>query len=234
MPSISFLVPAFNEAARVGNTIQTLLQVPEIKKIVCVDDGSTDGTGEIITAIGKKHSQVIPIVLQENIGKAEAISVGLENITEDFTVLFDADLKYLNAQEISEILSHVTKKIDMLFFRRVHSVPSTRLVLGDMLLTGERLVKTEDLRQVYKEYCTDGFLIEMALNRYMRDHQKNVAWAAFSGENVLKMQKYSILRGLQYDLKMYASLITQGGVSEYIRQFSWGSSLPELQALSRN
>ncbi len=87
--NVCALVPAFNEAARIGLTIQALRARPEISQIVVLDDGSTDGTGDQARAAGA--SQVIST---KNGGKGAALMAAYAAARGRFDVylLLDADL----------------------------------------------------------------------------------------------------------------------------------------------
>lgn len=89
LPSVSVVVPAFNEQAGIASTVRSLLATayPRLE-IVVVDDGSTDATCAEVLAIGSP--QVI-LVSQQNAGKAAALRTGTEHATHDVLVLVDAD-----------------------------------------------------------------------------------------------------------------------------------------------
>jgi len=96
---LSVIIPAYNEK----NTIETILRrVLEVKmegvskEIFVVDDGSTDGTGEILQGIEKDWaSQPIRIFYhRQNLGKGASINTALARVTGDIVIIQDADLEY--------------------------------------------------------------------------------------------------------------------------------------------
>lgn len=88
-PKVCALIPAFNEAERIGTTIAALKLRPEITEIVVMDDGSSDGTAEIARAAGADL-----VLLGKNGGKGAALSAAYAAACEraDIFLLLDADL----------------------------------------------------------------------------------------------------------------------------------------------
>jgi glycosyltransferase involved in cell wall biosynthesis len=86
-PAVSVLVPAYNEASRIKDTVQAVLSIPEVAEVVVVDDGSTDATAEVARASGARV-----IRLPRNKGKGEALNRGAALCTRDVVLLIDADL----------------------------------------------------------------------------------------------------------------------------------------------
>jgi glycosyltransferase involved in cell wall biosynthesis len=88
---LSVIVPAFNEAATIGEVLKRLIKVREVKEIVVVNDGSTDKTAREIAKI--KHRKV-RVLTKKNGGKGSAIRLGLSKISGDYVLIQDADLEY--------------------------------------------------------------------------------------------------------------------------------------------
>ena len=84
---ISVVIPAYNEAARVGDTVKAVVAIPFVNEVIVVDDGSTDSTAETADAAG---ATVIRTV--ENRGKGAALRMGVEAAGSDILALLDADL----------------------------------------------------------------------------------------------------------------------------------------------
>jgi len=89
-------MPVFNERATVERAIEDALtaELPAAgRQLVVVDDGSTDGTRELLT--GMKLPENVKLVLHErNLGKGAAIRTGLQHATEELAAILDADLEY--------------------------------------------------------------------------------------------------------------------------------------------
>ena len=88
-PSISLIVPAFNEEITIKKSIQSLIELDYPKyEIIVVDDGSTDGTLKIAKEFQKSKVKVIH---QSNQGKPSALNNGIKNSTGEIIVTVDAD-----------------------------------------------------------------------------------------------------------------------------------------------
>ena len=97
LPAISAVIPAFNEAVRIGDTLATTITYLEKEspgsELIVINDGSTDCTGEVIRKVAAVPSAV-PIRLLENFpnrGKGTAVRSGLLSATKPLAVFFDAD-----------------------------------------------------------------------------------------------------------------------------------------------
>jgi glycosyltransferase involved in cell wall biosynthesis len=90
---VSFLVPAYNEAATISALLDAVWALDLDKQIVVVDDGSTDGTGELIERWRESHDGVV-LVRQENRGKGAAVRAAIPHADGDIAVIQDADLEY--------------------------------------------------------------------------------------------------------------------------------------------
>jgi len=93
---LSILMPVFNERTTVESAIEDALgaELPVGRRqLVLVDDGSTDGTRELLAA--KDLPENVRLVLHErNLGKGAAVRTALEHATEEFSAILDADLEY--------------------------------------------------------------------------------------------------------------------------------------------
>ena len=90
-PTISILIPCFNEQEFVEASVQSALeQTYPVEEIICVDDGSTDDTLGILRDLEAAHSS-ITVVSQENRGLSGARNRGLELVSGDYVQFLDAD-----------------------------------------------------------------------------------------------------------------------------------------------
>jgi len=92
---LSILMPAYNERERVERAINEVLrtELPSEFELIVVDDGSTDGTREILRA-GSWDERVRVFEHPENRGKGAAVKTGLAHARGAYAAIFDADLEY--------------------------------------------------------------------------------------------------------------------------------------------
>ena len=86
---VSFLIPAYNEAASIGEVLDRVDALPLDKQVIVVDDGSTDGTGELVAS-----RNGVVLLRQPNQGKGAAIRHAIKHIDGDIAVIQDADMEY--------------------------------------------------------------------------------------------------------------------------------------------
>ena len=91
-PTLSVIIPAFNEAPTIRQVVEAVKEVPIDKEIIVVNDGSTDETAEILEQM-RAEPQLKIIHSTENRGKGSAIRLGLEQVNGEFVVIQDADLE---------------------------------------------------------------------------------------------------------------------------------------------
>ena len=90
---VSFLVPAYNEAATIAAVLEAVDGLPLERQIVVVDDGSTDDTAAIVQRWGEGRDDLI-LLRQPNRGKGAAIRAAIPHVDGDVVVIQDADLEY--------------------------------------------------------------------------------------------------------------------------------------------
>ena len=90
---VSFLVPAFNEAATIEEVLERVEALDLDKQIIAVDDGSTDETGAILTRWQSAGPDRI-LLRQPNRGKGAAIRAAIPHVDGDIAVIQDADMEY--------------------------------------------------------------------------------------------------------------------------------------------
>jgi len=87
---LAVIIPVYNEVRTIAEIIKRVKAVPIDKEIIVVDDGSNDGTGEII----KQTAGLKFVQHKVNTGKGSAIRTGLELATAEVVIIQDADLEY--------------------------------------------------------------------------------------------------------------------------------------------
>jgi glycosyltransferase involved in cell wall biosynthesis len=90
---VSFLVPAYDEAATIVDVLERVSALDLEKQIVVVDDGSTDGTGDLVEQWRSGRDDVL-LIRQDNRGKGAAIRTAIPHADGEIAVIQDADLEY--------------------------------------------------------------------------------------------------------------------------------------------
>jgi glycosyltransferase involved in cell wall biosynthesis len=91
---VTFVVPCFEEAAIIAQTLRQLAAWFPEARIVVVDDGSSDGTAALARAFAQGHGATEVLALPENCGKGSAVAAAAASIGGDRVVIVDADLAY--------------------------------------------------------------------------------------------------------------------------------------------
>lgn len=89
--SIDAIVPAYNEEPCLAQSLGYLLRNPYLGKVICVNDGSTDGTARVLQELAKQWEGRLVVVNQANTGKGGALMNGLRHATASQVFLTDAD-----------------------------------------------------------------------------------------------------------------------------------------------
>jgi len=119
---ISVVIPVFNEARSLADLhhrlAQTLKETGEAYEVVFVDDGSTDGSIEILRALHAQDRTVRVVRLNRNWGQHAAVLAGMERACGDVVVTLDADLQN-PPEEIPRLLAALAAGHDVAGGRRV-------------------------------------------------------------------------------------------------------------------
>lgn len=92
---LSIVIPVYNEKDTLLQIIQKIDQLPETLKreLIIVDDGSTDGTRDILKDLESRDNTKI-IYKEKNSGKGDSLKIGFKNSKGDYVIIQDADLEY--------------------------------------------------------------------------------------------------------------------------------------------
>ena len=114
---LSVIVPVYNEKDTIFKIIERIVEVPVEKEIIVVDDGSTDGTREILQDFKSPNLKII--LKEKNEGKGSAIREGLKYVSGDVVVIQDADLEYNPEDWIQMLKIMEEKKAEVVYGSRV-------------------------------------------------------------------------------------------------------------------
>ncbi|WPP51884.1 glycosyltransferase [Catalinimonas niigatensis] len=217
MANITLLIPFYNEGKRILKVLDQMIQIPEIDQIICVDDGSTDNIYEII----QENYEVNVIRSFQNRGKSAAVKLGMNHVENDWVFLSDADLCQIKVEEFRLACHYIKHEmidgIDMIVFRRMKAPWFVKYDRGDILFSGERILKSSELRVILNNKV-EHYQLEIAINQWMLDHDKHVCWLPSSVTNTYKFQKLGLYEGLTKEFRMWYNLVNYIGVKNYLRQ----------------
>lgn len=215
---VTCIIPCYNELERIGQVLNVIVSTKYISQVICVDDGSSDGTADFIQSY---WPEVEVIRLPHNHGKTAAIAHGMRYVQHEVLLMMDADLQDLRKDELEAALEAYEQNlgIDMIIMRRINSPWFVKWYRSDVLLSGERILKTADLKLVLKQKLKC-YQLEVAINRYMLLHKKVVRWMPWSAMNTYKVDKLGVLDGSRKEFKMYVDIVNYVGFSHMCLQLA--------------
>jgi glycosyltransferase involved in cell wall biosynthesis len=136
-PLLSVVMPVYNERDTIEGMIARVLAVPGLRvELIVVDDGSQDGTSEILRELEKKYP--IKLLHKPNGGKGSALRLGFKEVTGDLVVIQDADTEY-SPEEFPELIELICQgRADVVYGSRFlgrHRVFLFTHYLGNLFLT---------------------------------------------------------------------------------------------------
>src|SRR3954469_9372663 len=106
---VSFLIPAYNEAATIGSVIDRIEHLDIEHEIVVVDDGSTDQTGAIVAGRADGDARIV-LSRKTNAGKGSALRDGIPRCTGDIVVIQDPDMEY-DPADVPELIEPILRGV---------------------------------------------------------------------------------------------------------------------------
>jgi glycosyltransferase involved in cell wall biosynthesis len=167
VPQLSVVIPVYNERATIRELLARVEAVDIDKEIILVDDGSTDGTRDILDAYRDRPGYVV-VFQPHNQGKGAALATGFQHATGDLVIVQDADLEY-DPEEYPTLLAPILSgKADVVYGSRFagglphrvlyfwHYVGNTILTLMSNMLTDLNLTDMETCYKVFRREVIQG------------------------------------------------------------------------------
>lgn len=167
---LSVVMPAYNEEARILEAIQRVLALDFVHELIVVDDGSQDGTREMISSLSDPRLQTI--LQPTNQGKGAALRTGFAAATADFVAVHDADLEYDPADLVRLMPPLRDGRADVVYGSRFigsaehrvlyfwHSVGNRILTLASNMATNINLTDMETCAKVFRREVIQSITIE--------------------------------------------------------------------------
>jgi glycosyltransferase involved in cell wall biosynthesis len=169
---LSVIIPIYNERATLRRVVEKVLSVPLEIELICVDDGSKDGSREILQELSGQHPELRFFLQPKNMGKGAALRRGIQEASGDYVIVQDADLEYDPAEFPNLIEPLVQNQADVVYGSRFlggrphrvlyfwHFVGNSFLTLLSNCLTNINLSDMETCYKVFRREIIQSIPIE--------------------------------------------------------------------------
>ena len=214
--SVTCLIPAFNEGARIGAVLRAVVGHPQVSEVLVIDDGSRDDTAAVVRSV----PGATLIEMPHNRGKTAALVAGLRAARCTHLLLVDADLSGLTRNHISGLLDPVqTGRADVSISLR-DNAPKLWHWLGIDYISGERVLP-KSLLEHHAEtmLALPRFGFEVFLNSLLISQRSRLAVVRWPGvRSPPKRAKMGWRKGLVADAKMIGDMARSVGWTTLVRQ----------------
>ncbi len=208
-PAISAVIPAYNEAERLGGVAAVLRCVPELSEIILVDDGSSDNTWAEIQQAASADSRVRGVQHPVNRGKGAALFTGAREAQSEVLLLLDADLMNLAPRHVYTLMEPVCRgEADMTvgLFCSWH-LNTTLAHWITPWLSGQRCLPKQKFLQL-SEHSAAGYGVDVALSltaRRLGWRSRHVFWTGVH-HPPSEVHRGKWWAGVKHRAKMYGEI----------------------------
>lgn len=214
---LSVLMPVYNERATIRPIVERVLKVPHEKEVIVVDDGSVDGTREILAALEREFPEIITCIFhQRNQGKGAAIQTALEHASGEIIIIQDADLEYHPEDYPAAIRLIENNWADAVYGSRFlgpHRVFLFTHFLGNKLLTlianlltsgiltdmetGFKVIRAEVLKELNIRSFTFDFEVEVTIKLFRHGYRIYEIPITYTGRDYAEGKKIGWMDGVR-------------------------------------
>lgn len=225
---VSIIIPAYNEAKTLEKIVEKILSasIPLEKETIIIDDGSTDGTGEIAEKLWLQGKVQRVLRHKENLGKGTAVREGCAQATGELILIQDADLEY-NPNDYPKLLAPILRnEADVVFGSRFKSDSNQGAyffnTLANYALTAvSNLFTKQNLSDV--SACYKAFRVEVIRQIAIEESR-----FAIDVELVAKTAKLARLKNYKI---IETGISYQGRKFEQGKKISWRDGFAVLKAI---
>ena len=169
---LSVVMPIYNEQATLRPVVERVLSVGMDLELLCVDDGSSDGSREILRDLEKRYPQIRVFLQPRNTGKGAALRQGIQAATGDYVIIQDADLEYDPAEYPRLLEPLESGQADVVYGSRFlsgrphrvlyfwHSVGNKILTLLSNMITNLNMTDMETCYKVFRREVIQSIPLE--------------------------------------------------------------------------
>lgn len=203
--NVSVVVPAYNEASRIGAVLKPLVACSAVDEVIVVDDGSDDGTADVA-----RRFPVQVVSLPENCGKAKALDEGVTRARNDVLLFLDADLVGLTEKHIEQFIhTYSDTGVDMVVGVFANGRRNTDFAQKfNPYASGQRMLTKRLWDRAKVNVHEMNYGIEFALSKLAVKEGWSKEKVKLEGvTHVLKEEKRGFSNGMRERFKMYGDMI---------------------------
>jgi glycosyltransferase involved in cell wall biosynthesis len=217
---ISCILPAYNEAPRIGAVLEAVAGHALIGEVIVIDDGSTDDTAAIAHDYAARHEGIRVIVQPQNGGKTRAVATGIEAAEGSHLMLIDTDLQGLDPEHLTALIAPVAEGHAGASISLRRNSPWPWRAIGIDYISGERVMPRALLaNELDALLALPRFGLEVFMNDLWLAEDFPIAVVRWPEvDSPLKSAKHGRLAGIAADVKMMRDIFRTVPVSRTVRQ----------------